>query len=1773
MRKLLLLTCVLCFTGTTLNAQTVRLQARDAEWKNYSLPATNFTRVVSDDKNVVVRIPADWNRAAANHFYKGPNGASMTLFVDKMADGYPLTDYVASMLKQIRDLTGSSENVLTRRTQIQDLEAREILLETQIDNVPVRSVTWTTVSGPFAVSFVFHVPVEHAAAMEPVFKAAVQSLTLAPSNFPEFETLRSVAIKSPAPGPLNELENIVDTLNQLNSDREAAINRLTPLFLSQPDAAVDLLLDRRVAVRSAAVEALARSKNAALKSFLWHVMEDSDPFVAEPAARRIAEEPDVLTHVLSLAASKNRSEVIARIWPFLAKPNQIKFLETVLNGTSAAKDAKLQLGALTLAATLKPEEFKLPLARISAANNSLLTTFALRFGIGRRESLPVNELFKLTASSNEQIKGLALENLSYSASASDIPRIEQLGERGKVVVKKIRLREELNLAKTIEEKRELIRKAFSDPSLADFAWRFDCESTTAGCPATTRALPQDFKVKPFAENIFPKKMRHYAVIPNPAQTVQRFYETLHGLQLDSPRAQANLLLVMTNIREAIGEGLGAPPDAAALIDYTGIDPKSPFVIGSWTASGAGDTTASAERNAVVLRVKDRERFARAIESFQRSKGNFMSLPNYVGVGSRAIAALPAILPVAAQEVLADKAEKPETTPELKYSDIGRWETNGTPIKIIFNLSIDPDGDLHFAATHITFIGDMAILTSDIASIRELLSNATAGEPQLLAANEEFRRTIEREGDIVYFSDLNALLPDAAEVESNEKTNESGALKFAASTWENSHRITFNESEWSKPLVPFHPKELTAPSELLPSSTIAYYLMKFDVPGALETWPKTMNLRNRFETELSLFALDFKKEVALELGPECGVALLELPDLELSSAVTWTAFCKLKSNKLAEALAAGKLFRGIGPTTSFAEVKSGDTSYFVATKNGFFVVSSNRKGVTALGDKKNLASTRDYSRAAEKVPAGIVAFGGYNLEAAVNAANTKTGEGISGTAAGIIFSVASAFHSQSFYATASAGAIEARSSVAMDREGRYAVADFSYLPRGTNITYVTLEPHGAPIIDQNRLSNLVLKVRSKTPGPIDNIRDDVKTANQTVEHKSPNELVVTVPARRHSGTKQVQLPVTDAALAPFLKATSEFPANDKTVINQAKATAGEDRDAWSVARKLADWTHNNLVWKSVARASATETLATREADCSEFSQLFVAMARSLGLPARLVSGLAYSGNSFGGHAWVEVWVGDWVELDPTWGTDFVDATHIRNNDSALVTAAALNMIDLEVLETRRAVAEFQKTPQALAAHLVKVIPAGDKPEIEAALDLPAMTDEFMGQGSWNKLNENERDQMSSAYRRAVQELVIGFSDGGPDNLRLMHLEEKGDHAVASCLMPSSDMWLKLQLARRDGVWHLVELNQTDSGLQIISGALEPTIKSIEDSRAGKKTTPGPFSEFVQALLLVNSDKEKGLEALDRLLQAKPSDQSLRFLKALAMFNLDNREEGTKLLTELVNEQPAHAQAMFRLAGVMGDTDLAKSIELYKRYSTMEPFDPRPYRYLGVVYEAGKETALAEAAYRKALAIDPRDKSIYVSLIVLMLATDRFAEVDAVFVASDKHLTADDDLLATTFNQLYENITLEHAKQLATTQSQRMKTSSWANVSLAAIYIRDEKHVLALYWLNRAIEIDKEYAEPYILMSEVYLKLSRVNEAMKAAQQAVSLDAENSRAYYRRAAVLARLGRKKEAIADLEKAVELDPTIVNVLPMDSDFNSLRSMPAFKKLVEAAEKAEPK
>ena len=82
------------------------------------------------------------------------------------------------------------------------------------------------------------------------------------------------------------------------------------------------------------------------------------------------------------------------------------------------------------------------------------------------------------------------------------------------------------------------------------------------------------------------------------------------------------------------------------------------------------------------------------------------------------------------------------------------------------------------------------------------------------------------------------------------------------------------------------------------------------------------------------------------------------------------------------------------------------------------------------------------------------------------------------------------------------------------------------------------------------------------------------------------------------------------------------------------------------------------------------LASRRGDCNEHTQLYMALARSVGIPARSAAGLAYVRGKFYYHAWPEVYLGRWVAVDPTFGEFPADAAHIRFVNGGLARQAEL-----------------------------------------------------------------------------------------------------------------------------------------------------------------------------------------------------------------------------------------------------------------------------------------------------------------------------------------------------------------------------------------------------------------------------------------------------------------------------------------------------------------------
>ncbi len=135
-----------------------------------------------------------------------------------------------------------------------------------------------------------------------------------------------------------------------------------------------------------------------------------------------------------------------------------------------------------------------------------------------------------------------------------------------------------------------------------------------------------------------------------------------------------------------------------------------------------------------------------------------------------------------------------------------------------------------------------------------------------------------------------------------------------------------------------------------------------------------------------------------------------------------------------------------------------------------------------------------------------------------------------------------------------------------------------------------------------------------------------------------------------------------AMAPDTLLASAAPLRplpNSAIWRQAVAIAGENPERAVAAQRLLAWVHDSIHARVPTGApTAMEVLQTRAGDCNEFAEVFVALARSRGLPARLVTGLLYVDGKFYYHVWAELQLKDWVPVDPMLGQFPADAAHLR-----------------------------------------------------------------------------------------------------------------------------------------------------------------------------------------------------------------------------------------------------------------------------------------------------------------------------------------------------------------------------------------------------------------------------------------------------------------------------------------------------------------------------------
>lgn len=155
---------------------------------------------------------------------------------------------------------------------------------------------------------------------------------------------------------------------------------------------------------------------------------------------------------------------------------------------------------------------------------------------------------------------------------------------------------------------------------------------------------------------------------------------------------------------------------------------------------------------------------------------------------------------------------------------------------------------------------------------------------------------------------------------------------------------------------------------------------------------------------------------------------------------------------------------------------------------------------------------------------------------------------------------------------------------------------------------------------------------------------------------------------------------------YLAAVEGIEAAAPAIIAKARALTGGKTAPAEQARALATGTAQLLTDTVDDSGSALTALEKQSGNCQSHAKLYTALARSVGIPTRFVSGLvSQDGRGFLYHSWAESWLdGQWVAVDPTFDQLPADPSHLAFFEGHTLTDLAplvgiIGKIQVKLLE--------------------------------------------------------------------------------------------------------------------------------------------------------------------------------------------------------------------------------------------------------------------------------------------------------------------------------------------------------------------------------------------------------------------------------------------------------------------------------------------------------------
>ncbi len=169
----------------------------------------------------------------------------------------------------------------------------------------------------------------------------------------------------------------------------------------------------------------------------------------------------------------------------------------------------------------------------------------------------------------------------------------------------------------------------------------------------------------------------------------------------------------------------------------------------------------------------------------------------------------------------------------------------------------------------------------------------------------------------------------------------------------------------------------------------------------------------------------------------------------------------------------------------------------------------------------------------------------------------------------------------------------------------------------------------------------------------------------------------VTAKLEVFNSRIPFPIPDSSISRdlrvFLKPEERIQSDNHLIRSYARELTRDAKTVKEAFDEIINWVMDRLTYKIETPQDAYSVLTNKLGSCQGYSNLSVALLRSVGIPARLVYGYLPPGDIWGAtkvywgveiqeggpHAWIEVYFPDmgWVSTDAERSKNFVDPFHI------------------------------------------------------------------------------------------------------------------------------------------------------------------------------------------------------------------------------------------------------------------------------------------------------------------------------------------------------------------------------------------------------------------------------------------------------------------------------------------------------------------------------------